>query len=135
MARFDMDAKEFDRLQQAIKNFPGSAEEIINDVFHNEGGELIQEAIRRLMPVSGKNWKGKKPGAKNGKSLKQENGNLAVTVRTTSAYHYLYFPDDGTNTRNHVGNQQFFRRGGESSQSEIVDRCISRLVTDFEKAI
>lgn len=135
MARFDMDAKEFDRLQQAIKNFPGSAEDIINDVFHNEGGALIQERITRLMPVSGKYWNGKSPPAKLGKSLRQENSNLAVTVRTTSAYHYLYFPDDGTNTRNHVGNQQFFRRGGESSQSEIVDRCISRLVTDFEKAI
>lgn len=134
MARFEMDATEFDRLQQAIKNFPGNAEEAINDVLHNEGGELIQTEIRRLMPVSGKSWKGKKPPAKKGKSLRQDNGNLAVTIRTTANYHYLYFPDDGTNTRNHAGNKQFFMRGGENKQSEIVDRCITRLVTDFEQS-
>lgn len=130
-----MDTTDFDRLQQTIKNFPGDAEKAINEVFHNEGSILIQDAIRRLMPVSGKSWAGKKPAAKKAKSLTDEKGNLYVTVKTARNYGYLYFPDDGTNTRRHVGNQQFFLRGAESQQAEIVDRCVGRMIGDFEQAI
>lgn len=124
IAQFKIDATELDRLHQAISKFPGSAEAIINDVFHEDGSELIQDAVRRLMPVSGRNWAGKAPPAKTGKSLTDEKGNLSITVKTTNKYHYLYFPDSGTNTRNHAGNQQFFARGGESQQTEIINRCI-----------
>lgn len=129
---WDVNFAEFDRLQQAIKNFPGDAEKSINNVLHNEASPLIQDAIRRLIPVSGKTWNGKGRPAKTGNSLTDKKENLAIIVRTTTKYSYLYFPDDGTNTRRHVGDQQFFKRGGESQQTEIVDRCIKRLVTDFE---
>lgn len=132
MARFELDSREVDRLFQAMKDFQGDTESAINEVLHKEASPLIQESIQRLMPVSGKTWKGKSPPAKTSKSLTDEKGNLYVTVKTTKKYQYLYFPDDGTNTRRHVGNQQFFWRGGESQQSEIVDRCVSRLVNDFE---
>ena len=133
MARFDMDASEIDRLYTAIENFPGNAEKTINDVFHNEGKEAIQEAIYWLMPMSGKRWKGKAPAARSSKSLTDEPGNLSVTVKSKSKWHYLYFPDDGTNTRRHVGNQQFFAKGAEMRQSEIVDLCLTRLTKDFEE--
>jgi hypothetical protein len=132
-ARFELDAREFERLAQAIKSFPNDAEAAINEVFHGEGSDLLQEAIYRLMPVSGKHWSGKKPAAKTAKSLTSVKSNLAVTVTTTKKYQYLYFPDDGTSTTRHVGNQQFFRRGGEEKQAEIIDRCIGRLVSGFEK--
>ena len=133
MARFEMDTKEVERLYNAVKNFPGNAEKSINEVFHNEAPPLVSEEITRLMPTSGRQWKGKPPAAKTAKSLTDETSNLAFAVKTTVKYHYLYFPDDGTNTRNHVGNQQFFRRGGENKQTEIVDRCITRIVDDFEQ--
>lgn len=131
--RFKLDDKELKRLQEALKNYPGDTEKAINDVFHNEASPLIQDAIRRLMPVSGKTWKGKAPAAKTGNSLTDEKGNLFITVRTSKKHQYLYFPNDGTNTRRHIGEQYFFERGGESQQTEIVDRCISRLVENFEK--
>ena len=134
MARFDLDATEFGRLEQALKTYEGNAEAIINEVLHTEGGQLIQEEIKRLMPVSGKQWKGKRPPAKTAKSLTDEKGNLSVTVKTTKNYNYLYFPDDGTNTRNHAGNKQFFLHGGENKQSEIIDLCIERLVKGFEQS-
>lgn len=129
---FKMDFWEFERLQNAMKQFPGNTEKEINEVLHNEASPLIQDAIRRLMPVSGKTWKGKAPAAKTGKSLTDEKGNLFITVKTSKKHQYLYFPNDGTNTRRHVGEQYFFERGGESQQTEIVDRCINRLVTNFE---
>lgn len=132
MARFEMDTKEIERLHNAIRNFPGNAEEAINDVFHNDAPPLVAEEIKRLMPTSGRTWSGKAPAAKGAKSLTDETANLAFTVKTTGKYHYLYFPDDGSNTRRHVGNQQFFQRGGEAKQSEIVDRCITRIANNFE---
>lgn len=132
MARFEMDTTEVERLFKAIQNFPGDAENAINEVFHGEAPEMVSEAIYLLMPMSGRTWNGKPTAARKAKSLTDETANLSFTVKTTGKYHYLYFPDDGSNTRNHVGNQQFFHRGGEMRQSEIVDRCITRITKNFE---
>lgn len=123
---------EVDRLIEAMKDYQGNTEEAINDVLHNEAGDLAQDSIIRLIPVSGRNWKGKKKAAKSSEPLQNINGNLSVTVTTKKSYQYLYFPDDGTNTRRHAGNQQFFKRGGEAVQDEIIERCITKLINDFE---
>lgn len=127
MAVFRLEAAEFERLEQVMKNFPDEAEKAINEVLHNEGSQLIKESIRNLIPVSGRNWKGKKAPAKTGNSLTDVKENLSITVQTTKNYQYLYFPDDGTNTRRHAGNQQFFLKGAEEQQSTIIDLCINRL--------
>lgn len=127
MAVFQIDATEVERLEGVIKNFPDDAEKVINEIFHNEGSKLIQESIRNLIPVSGRNWNGKKAPAKAGGSLTDVKENLSITVKTTKNYQYLYFPDDGTNTRRHAGNQQFFLKGAEAQQSTIVELCINRL--------
>lgn len=131
MSRLNLHIMEFDELHEAMKNFQGNTEEVINEVLHDEGGELIEDAVKRLMPVSGKHWKGKKGAAKTSNSLQIVGENLAVTVKTRKAYQYLYFPDDGTSTRRHAGNQQFFLRGGESQKDEIINRCIKRLTNEF----
>lgn len=132
MAVFHIETTEFEKLQDKIKNFQGDAEEVINDVLHGEGSQLIQDEIKNLMPVSGRSWKGKKPAAKGAKSLTDMKGNLFVEVKTTSNYHYLYFPDDGSNTRKHAGNQQFFLKGAETQQEPIIDLCVTKLIDSFE---
>ena len=119
---------EAEKLLEAMKAYQGDVETTINDVLHNQGGELIQGSIQRFIPVSNKTWKGKAPAAKKSKSLQNINENLAVTVTTTKKYQYLYFPDDGTNTRRHIGNQRFFEKGGEAVKDEIIERCISKLI-------
>lgn len=124
---------EFERLEEAIRNFPGNTEDAINAVLHNEGGLLIKEAIQPLIPQSGKTWKGKRAPARTGNSLRSTNENLTVWVRSEKNYQYLYFPDDGSNTRRHVGDQQFFFRGAESVKDEVIDRCVGRLIQTFEK--
>lgn len=129
---FKVEIADVDRLHQAMKDYQGDVETTINDVLHNEAGDLAQTEIKKLMPVSGKNWRGKSSPAKTSKSLRNINGDLSVTVTTNKKYQYLYFPDDGSNTRRHAGNQQFFARGGENTQGEIIDRCINRLVKEFE---
>jgi len=64
MSVFRLDADQVARLEAAMKDFLGDTETTINDVLHNEGGQLIHDEIKRLMPMSGKRWKGKKPPAK-----------------------------------------------------------------------
>lgn len=136
MSVFKLDTTGINSLEAAMKQYQGNVEEAINDVLHNDGGQLISEEIMRLMPHSGnRTWKGKKKHAKESKSLLNENGNLSVTVKTKKNWQYLYFPDDGSNTVRHAGNQQFFRRGAENQADEIKNRCITRLVNDFESAI
>lgn len=129
--KLNITASEFDKLHKAMKEFEGDVEKTINDVLHNEAGQLIQDSIRNLIPESHRDWKGKKAAAKEGNSLMSVNENLAITVKTTKAYQYLYFPNDGSNTRKHAGNQQFFEKGGEAVKSEIIERCITKLTNKF----
>lgn len=135
MSVFRLDWAELQHLEQAMKEYQGNVEEAINDVLHNEAGQLIHDEIKRLMPTSNRTWKSKKAPAKTGNSLLIQGGNLSVTVRTQKAYQYLYFPDDGTNTRRHAGNKQFFMRGGENQKEEILNRCIGRLTEAFEESL
>lgn len=123
-----LDFSGFEKLQQAMQGFQGDTETTINDVLHNYAGDRAQKDIILLMPVSNK-----KNGvhAKHSDSLQNITGNLSVTVTTKGKFGYLYFPDDGTNTRRHVGNQQFFKRGGETAMDDIVGRCIEKLINNF----
>lgn len=131
MARLDLELKDFERLQQAMVQFQGNSAKIINQVFHDEGVQWVSEEIQRLMPVSGRTWSGKANAAKGSKSLTDEKENLSFTVKTTKKYHYLYFPDDGSNTKHHAGNQQFFKKSGETKQNDIIERCVLRLTEEF----
>ncbi len=135
MAVLRIDSGKFEELQKAMREYAGDTESIINDVLHNQAGDLILEEIKRIMPESNRTWKGKKAPAKTGDSLMTLTGNLSVTVKNTKRYQYLYFPDDGTNTRNHVGNQMFFMRGAENQEDEIIKRCINRLCVAFEDTV
>lgn len=92
---------------------------------------MITEAIMTLLPESGRKWKGKRKAAKQSAPFMQTNGELSVTVKTKNAYNYLYFPDDGTNTRRHHGEQYFMYGGAEIKQDEIIDRCIAKLIEKF----
>lgn len=132
MSRLTLNADDFDRVLKAIEQYPGNAERVINDVLHGVGAELIQERIRKYMPVSDKK---KGAHAADSASMTPVGSNLAVTVKSTKKFNYLYFPDDGTNTRRHVGNQQFFLRGADDASGEIVDRITEKLTQTFEEGV
>lgn len=117
-----------ERFAEALENYEGYAGKAINEVLWNEAGPMIAEAIIPLLPRSNRTWRGKKAAAASTMPFLQINDTLSVEVKSKNAYHYLYFPDDGSNTRKHAGNQQFMLRGAESKQSEIIERCIAALV-------
>lgn len=135
-ATFELDTRQYEIFQRAIKQYEGNAGRAVDDVLHNEGGKIIQEEIMRLLPESGRKWRGKKAAAKRAQPFLQDNGSMAVTIRTKSAYNYLYFPDDGSNTKNHVGYKgkprEFMFRGAENQTGRIMDLCINRLIEKWE---
>lgn len=116
-------------LEETIKEYQDGAEEKINRYLHGEGYEMFEKSIQNAMPESNRNWRGKNVAAKDAKSLQDSNKseNLAVTIRAKTQYGYLYFPDDGSNTIRHQGNQHFFQRGVEEKASEAVNDLIDVL--------
>ena len=135
MSYFYLDAKEFERVVDAISKFSDGAvaERIINDYLHTEGGRLIKENIQKIIPVSGRTWNGKKTAASQTDPFTLKEENLAVIVKTKGPYHYLYFPDDGSNTQHHFGNQQFMFDGANASEDKIVNEVIDELVKRLEE--
>ena len=133
MGWFTLNASDLDKLQEAMNKsllYPGP---IVDSVLRNEGADLIKKNITMILPSSGRNWKGKGRSAKAAMpaSFKQEDGQLSVTIVARGKYHYLYFPDDGSNTIHHAGNQQFMRRGAQASSAKIIEMCVGRLLEGF----
>ncbi len=123
-------------LQQMLSQLSNEGEKIVTNVLHNEGADEIESGIQPLIPESGRKWKKKKQAAKKVKSFgkrKGESGNLNVVVGTKNSYHYLYFPDDGSNTKNHYGNKQFMKKGAESKAGKILDICLEQLTEKISK--
>ena len=123
-----------DNLLKAMAEYQGNTEETVNSVLHDAATiQLIQDSIRQLMPRSNVTWNGKLPHAKDSKkSLRDRKENLSITIHTSSDYYYLCFPDNG---RTSNGNEQFFARGAEAVQDDIIERCIAKLTNKFEEGV
>lgn len=126
-ASISLDFSEVDRLVAAIKDYGEGADDIISDVLYDDGAIYIGEEARDRIHPSGRTWKGKKASATRTWPFVSKHGRLSVTVSTKSTYGYLYFPDDGTNSRWHQGQQHFMKRGAEAAKPKIIDRCIAEL--------
>ena len=128
---FEFDASELDDLQKIMDDYGEQGIRTINDVLHGEGEKVIEGKIHLLLPSSGRSWKGKKAPAKSAQPFTHDDDMLSVTVVSRGYYHYLYFPDDGSNTKKHAGNQQFMLHGAEDSASDIIDICMGKLLENF----
>lgn len=116
-----------DELEEMFSRYD-KAEDVINDVLHKFGAERIKNEISSILPVSGRHWRGKAKAAKLAKPFNQLNRNLTVIIKSRNKYNYLYFPDDGSNTIRHFGNQRFMEKGAENASDEIIDTILDRLV-------
>ena len=138
MAVFNLEDKDngITELHQKLKMLPQTGEKIITDTLHNEGAEMIKKGIDALLPRSGRKRKSPRPASSNPRAImmrKDQSKNLNVVVGTTYSYHYLYFPDDGSNTRKHHGNQHFMLKGAESQSEKVLETCINNLMKEIEK--
>lgn len=130
---FKLDMSSVEALQSHIEQVGAGAGQIIDTVLHGSGAEEIKKEILPLIHSSGRTWKGKRGSAKSANPFSQENDQLAVTIKSRGYYHYLYFPDDGSNTIKHAGNQQFMMRGAENAAGKIIDECVEKLVEKLEE--
>lgn len=125
---YTLDAREFDRLAEGVSRYGSGAERVINDVLHNDAGPIIYEKVNERIHASGRRFKGHTASAKASAWPRYDTGeNLAVSVGTKAKWHYLYFPDDGSNTVNHAGGQMFFVLGAAAASPLIVDACLDKL--------
>lgn len=131
MAEFRCSYDETLNIIDKLNDLPDQAENIINEIIWNQGATLIQRNITNILPVSGRTWTGKAKSAKSSKPFQNKSENLGVVVKTKSKYNYLYFPNDGMNTKNHRGNQQFMKKGAENSTDTIVDMIVSEILSNI----
>lgn len=123
-----LDVKQVEQLEKLIDEAGTDAGRIIDDVLAKTGFKLISEKIVTLLPRSGRDWNGKPTAAANTMPFQAKKTEpLSITVMSKPKYDYLYFPDDGSNTRRHVGNQHFMQRGAEAVTGEIIDACLKAL--------
>lgn len=130
---FKSDFSEIEALQQKMEEFGAGAGQIIDQVIHGEGAEDIKERIALLIPRSGRRWSKHNRAAADAMpgAFRQDNEMLSVTIAARGTYGYLYFPDDGTNTKKHAGNLQFMKRGAEAASTKVINRCIQKLIENF----
>lgn len=135
MSYFDMDISSMEKVLNKVEQFADrrEAESVISEYLWEQGGKLIKESIHKILPVSGrKAWNGKKAAAKSTDPFTEDHENLSVTVKAKGYYHYLYFPDDGSNTVHHYGNQQFMYSGAENVSEEIGNEIVKKLIEKME---
>lgn len=108
---------------------------VVDEILHGEGARKIKRSIPEFVRPSGRTWRGKAPSMAGdpgmGEKLAQDDDPMQVTVAARGRYGYLYFPDDGTDTRRHAGNQQFMLRGAERVAPEIAEDLESALAEAF----
>lgn len=132
-SRLYIDSDDFEKVEAAIKRFGEGAEDVITETLH-DSGESIYQDINPLIHPSDRRFKGHRSSATT--SSWPHYGidkPLEVSVGTKSKFHYLYFPDDGSNTDRHRGNQQFFKRGGDIAAPRIVSQCLDALASKWKE--
>lgn len=131
MPLYSLNAEDIRKLMESMEAYGNTAGKAIDEVLHKEGAELIKKDILPLIHPSGRSWRGKKKSATVSDPFRQKDEPLAVTIRSKKAYQYLYFPDDGSNTKRHAGEQFFMIRGTEKAAPEIVELCLNKLVEEI----
>lgn len=128
---FAVDYAAFVELAAAMESFPERSERAVNEVLATTGAEEIARSIDALIPVSGRRFKGHSGPARGSKWQRIVPANLSVTVTTVRKRSYLYFPDDGSNTRRHTGGQAFFFRGAQAASTAVVEQITSKIIEEW----
>lgn len=133
MSEFRLEYNEIGKLSERIVKLEGNTEGIINDVLHNKSFAPLTEAIIQRIHPSDRKWKGKKKPSKSTQPFRQLNGNLYIEIKSKKTYHYLYFPDDGSNTIHHAGNQRFMTGGVEKKADYVKNMITKQLIRQIEE--
>lgn len=122
------------QIQERMQRFGDGSGRVIQGVYENFAAKDIKENVLPLVHASGRTFKGHRQSAKAAgaeKVFSHQVQDLSLIVRSVSRFGYLYFPDDGSNTKRHAGRQNFMGRGLERSTDAIIERCLAALTEDF----
>lgn len=133
--QYSIDYQELDKIENLFNEFPDTAKAAVNNVLHSDlAVDMVEDNIQPLLPSSGRHWKGKGAAASSTQPFRKgPNELLTLIVRSKTKYNYLYFPDDGSNTVHHMGNQHFMQHGAEDSLGAIADLCAANVINEFNK--
>lgn len=133
--QYSIDYQELDKIENLFNEFPDTAKAAVNNVLHSDlAVDIVEDNIQPLLPSSGRHWKGKGAAAASTQPFRKgPNELLTLIVRSKTKYNYLYFPDDGSNTVHHMGNQHFMQHGAENSLGAIADLCAANVINEFNK--
>lgn len=134
MSNVRVDYDGFEQLAERIGQFGSGAGRAIQGVYNDFAAGEIKENALPLVHPSGRTFKGHRSGARAAgpeRVFTQQVDGLTLVVRTNRPFGYLYFPDDGSNTKRHAGQQHFMQRGLDASTESIIERCLAALTEDF----
>lgn len=133
MSAFALDQSDFDRLAEAMKKAADNAEKAVTDSLNStEVKKILMNSITNLTPVSSAKIASWHPvHAKEAKPYTSKKENLSITIKSKKQFGYLYFPDDGSNTKNHVGMQQFMIKGAEQVKDSVIDIVINKIIEEL----
>lgn len=139
MSLYEINSDSVDALYSAMKRYGAGASKKVTEYLHGKGYEVLSSSIQKAIPVSddlSKHGKKQPKGhARNLQALgdRDKGSNLSVIIGTKSRWNYLYFPDDGSNTVHHAGNQQFFKAGVERKETEVINDLLDILSFRMEE--
>lgn len=79
-------------LGRYMREYGEGGGQIIDHVIHGEGAQKISDYAEKLLPVSGRRWKGKARAAKGAKPFQQTDLPQGVIVRSRPKYRYSRLP-------------------------------------------
>lgn len=123
-----------EQLQEKMERFGKGAGQVIQGVYNEFAAKEIKQNILPLVHSSGRVFRGHRQGAKAAgpeKVFTHQVKDLSLVVRTNGKFGYLYFPDDGSTSRKHAGQQHFMQKGLDRSTDTIIERCLAALTEDF----
>lgn len=134
MSMYELDTRQCEKIIEQVMRFADRkvAEGIINNYLSGDGGDILKTGIHDILPVSGRHFKGKAAAAKSSDPFNKVKMNLGVKIKSKTKYNYLYFPDDGSNTIHHVGNQQFMFLGADAKAQEVADNIVKKMIKELE---
>lgn len=126
--KFELKENDFEKVINAIIEFEGNSEKIINQYLEEEAKNKIIDSIINLIPVSAS----RKKHAKRSNPLDgKRRSNLTLTITSKNKYNYLYFPDQGEGT-NKVA-KEFMEKGIDNVYEDVVNSMLEKLQKKLEE--
>ncbi len=130
-AKFELKYDDVIRIQSAIQSYGSGAEKTLNNYLHGEAAKMMIDSVTNLIPLS---KEGKKHARMN-QWFQKENYNLAVTIRASGSFWYLFFPLTGQGTSRDYGERDFFTQGIDLVYDKVVQEMLTILSKKFEEVI